>query len=130
MAPLQNELYDIRTLPSKGRALVAVRSVDAGALLVSERPFALVPSASLDAASARTAFLKLPAELQDSLLAFHNARDELGPILGRFRTNAIPALTEDGQDARAFFETVLLVNHSCRPNAKFSWDQEASVERE
>ncbi|KAF7198194.1 SET domain-containing protein 5 [Pseudocercospora fuligena] len=118
--------YEIKALPGKGNALVAVRALTPGTVILNEAPIMSVPMSgngrsaeSTSESAIMQAFDKLSAKQQKELLTLHaNSGTGLGfdhktPMPVRiFRTNAI------GNDTRSrVFLDLSRVNHSCLPNA-------------
>ncbi|KXT03755.1 hypothetical protein AC578_748 [Pseudocercospora eumusae] len=118
--------YEIKALPGKGNALVAVRPLTPGTVILSEAPIMSVPMSgnghsaeSTSEAAIMQAFDRLSAKQQKELLSLHaNSGTGLGfdhktPMPVRiFRTNAIGNETH----SRVFLD-LSRINHSCLPNA-------------
>lgn len=127
--PRSSSDYRIAEVPGKGRALIAARSLPAGARLVSERAFFTAARDHLPTSPSELA-KGLPSSLvsnnaRAAFMAFHNARPELGPVFGRLKTNAIP-LGETG--SVGMLATICLINHSCSPNTSFSFNEATQEE--
>src|SRR5437870_2844607 len=127
-------LYQLTTIEQKGYGMVARTTISPGTLIVAEEPLFSFPSAvfSNEALTVTkhpestlntmiaTAVKALSKEKQVAFLELHNSKTKLGVFLGIWQTNAFE-LAENGEDA--VFEIASRFNHSCFPNAAYSWNQ-------
>lgn len=108
-------------MPGKGIGMTATAPIPLGALIISERPLFSVPLSPTNTAILREV-ARLSPENRAAFLALHNAHpiSEITPFLGIFRTNSFGL----GVDAvrGGLFEICSRFNHSCSPNAMFTWN--------
>lgn len=123
------QLYDIRSIPGKGRGLVSGIDIRRGQRILHEQPLF---TSSLRWTShkdfedylASTIASLLPSK-RDTFFALHNAHPESEhPLQARFITNCLTC--QDGTEA-AVYNTACMVNHSCRANTQWSWNKEAKA---
>lgn len=131
---------DLVRIPNKGLGYVANKSIPARIILISDMPGLLGPppyrisNAYLegkeagDAAIATMAaelatMLKAHSKLvQRAILTFRNALPGGHPLIGIYRSNALP-LYKDGIASGGLFSAACRVNHSCAPNCTAYWDE-------
>lgn len=114
--------------------MVARTTISPGTLIVAEEPLFSLPTAvfsdealtvikhpesTLNTIIA-TAVKALSREKQVAFLELHNSKTKLGVFLGIWQTNAFELGSENGEDA--VFEVASRFNHSCFPNAAYSWN--------
>ncbi|KAI0785808.1 hypothetical protein C8Q75DRAFT_310725 [Abortiporus biennis] len=139
--------YEIRELPGRGKGVVALQDIQAGELILAERPLIIC--------SAATMFSELPAGttavpgvVNDALARYETLVDRMdssrkadfmalvnshehdgsGPYLGRIRTNAFMVTFDGNNGANSYTSKYGVVgkdisraNHSCCPNASHSF---------
>ena len=103
----------IQAVPGKGFGLVASQDIEAGELLVRERPVLVVEQWS--PAHLLAAWEKLSPTDQASYSLLANSHPELPPVVGVALTNMIP-LTRTA-DTFGVFLSVARINHSCQANS-------------
>ncbi|KAK3689363.1 hypothetical protein B0T22DRAFT_170894 [Podospora appendiculata] len=135
-------LFQITTLPTKGRALVAQAAIRKGTRILSERPlFTLDGRDCHDVIGAIASKLKaLRRPEQDRFLTLSNSKRSdasMHPFLGTYITNSLPCSRNPAgtayyhhgagaqpaePDATGIFPTISLLNHSCVPNTCYSFN--------
>ena len=127
-------LYQRTAIEHKGCGIVAKTTIPPGTLILVEEPLFSLPSAlfskevltqtkhpesTLNNIIA-TAVKALPKEKQVAFLELYNSRTRPGVFLGIWQTNAF-GLGSDN-DESGIFERASRFNHSCFPNAIYSWN--------
>ncbi|KAJ7058041.1 hypothetical protein C8F01DRAFT_1149276 [Mycena amicta] len=111
--------FEIKTTASMGRGVFATREFHRGDMILAEKPILTVDERSTLSASYQ-AIQRAVEELSPSnsvkFLELTNAYDSDPLFVGIFRTNALP-------DGLGF--DVSHFNHSCSPNARYSWHPES-----
>ncbi|PSS28173.1 hypothetical protein M430DRAFT_32646 [Amorphotheca resinae ATCC 22711] len=116
-------LWRLETIPGKGKGLVATGDISPGTLILSDAPLITtdviksIESTEQDLARALKA---LPKESQRAYLSLHNNYPGKNPLSNIVRSNGYPL--GPGSDVGGVFANVSRINHSCRPNAKHSWN--------
>lgn len=121
---MASPLYTMEPIPDAGFGLVATSPIPRGTQIISEAPLftlnGIFQNTTLAAAAIALKIKALSKEQQRTFLTLHNAYGrDLPPLLGTFKTNTHPlgvGATECG-----IFPTVSRLNHSCIPNANYSW---------
>ena len=108
----------IEAVPGKGVGVVASQDIEAGELLVRERPVLVVDQWTPHHLLAAWQQLSPPDRAAYSLLA--NSHPELEPVVGVALTNMIP-LTRTA-DTFGVFLSVARINHSCQANSNHYQD--------
>jgi hypothetical protein len=113
--------------PGAGLGVVATRDVAAGECLLQERPLLLLTPDG--AGRYNGAFRGDPEHAKLLLLTLSAAKPGAGQLGSVIETNGI--IIRDGAAAAftAVHHLISRCNHSCVPNAAFSWDAEAGVGR-
>jgi hypothetical protein len=124
--------YFVRPSPGRGLGVFALRDLEMGSIIMSERPILTIKRPDfvkgtgypMSAVSqlVRSEFELLSPKEQDEVLGltFHATKteeessDELGLI---FRSNAYKTGEEIG-----LFPKIARINHSCRPNTSYYWN--------
>ncbi|QDS76147.1 hypothetical protein FKW77_007366 [Venturia effusa] len=150
-----NPYFEFRQLPDRGISIFAKASIPRGALITAERPLMRVTKAHYMAEHVEEAVERLPADDKKKFWSLasahgqdrskypsrihpdvaeheknrirqqHAARTSSSPTaLSIFMTNAMEC-----ENGAAVFETAARFNHSCIPNAFFSWNTIKHEER-
>ncbi|KAL8688124.1 MAG: hypothetical protein Q9218_005886 [Villophora microphyllina] len=122
-------LFEIRTLASKGKALVARFNIANGTRILQEHPLFTTPNFSsiseMESNVARK--LKSLSKIQQrQFLSLHNNFPGQKPFSGIVKTNALPCGTNSM--VGGIYPTICLINHSCLPNAHNNWNGDANYE--
>lgn len=131
MTPDENPpgpLFEVGSIPGKGKGLLALRDIPAGTRIVCEKPLLLAQPSAPDALEAYVALrLKgLSKEQQRQFLSLHNNFPGKYPFGGIVKTNALPCGT--GSSVGGIYPTVCLINHSCLPNCQNTWNSDTKHE--
>ncbi|KAL1798116.1 hypothetical protein ACET3X_002153 [Alternaria dauci] len=153
-APADNPYYTIRAIPNKGYGCFAVRDLSRGTRILSEAPLLVVPIAEYMLSDVEKAFAELtpaqqalyhtlhsshgqdpknwPTRIHDSVAPRERARiaeqhgartGSAASLISIFQTNCM----EMG-DGAAVFVHASRFNHSCNPNACFSFNHSTGKE--
>lgn len=117
-------------IPGKGVGVIATRQISVGTLVLSERPIIQVASSTYQASLAHLVLAqlqKLDSHDREGFLALRNTHEQMLPIEGIFKTNAIPL--GSGSSAGDIFIQCSRFNHSCTANAAYHWDANQKRER-
>lgn len=117
-------------IPGKGVGVIATRQISVGTLVLSERPIIQVASSTYQANLAHLVLAqlqKLDSHDREGFLALRNTHEQMLPIEGIFKTNAIPL--GRGSSAGGIFLQCSRFNHSCTANAAYHWDANQKRER-
>ena len=102
----------MKEIVGKGLGTVAIQSLVAGELVISEKPLIVIPSWSESELIA--AFHKLSCKEQMDFLSLANSQhSSMNHIVGVAITNMLP-LAEPG--SYGVFKNISRVNHNCLPN--------------
>lgn len=125
--------YRVEPVPDKGLGLVATRDIKSGEMILSEPPLLLfgyqlstVDSSGLDRVFA-DAVNGLSTRSNDAYLALHNSSLPDYPLLARLKTNGHDLWKKADYGPSVFeancgvFNEISRANHSCTPNAHFSF---------
>lgn len=122
-----NPPYAQHDMPGKGRGLVATRPLERGSQIFASTPL-FITDQDLDLLSTPDLLSllyrgvsTLPASSQKGFwkLTPHFTTDQ---VLDRILTNSFEVAIND-QSHQALFPEIALLNHDCRPNAAYFWDQ-------
>ena len=122
-----DSIYRVESILGKGRGIIANRSIDRGTVILSEAPF-ILQTLGLTQSTIKDSLSRKSVEDQRRYLELKNChRGTLPPLLGIFRTNALPCGSHDsftGQtaDTAGIFLQGSLFNSSCLPNVNNCWD--------
>lgn len=124
----ENPPFELHDFPGKGRGLVANKTLHRGDRIFASTPILITDSDSYAlSTSERLALLyrgveTLPPHTQASFWALlgHFNGD---PVDNRINTNNFD-VTIDGIPQQALFPEIAMLNHNCRPNAAYFWDEE------
>jgi hypothetical protein len=120
--------FEQHNFPGKGRGLVANKTLRRGDQIFASTPILITDSDSwaLDNAE-RLALLyrgveTLPLDSQARFWALMGHFDD-DPVDDRINTNNFD-VTIDGVSQQALFPEIAMLNHDCRPNAAYFWDEQ------
>lgn len=124
----ENPPFEQREFPGKGRGLVANKTLHRGDRIFGSTPILITDSDSYAlSTSERLALLyrgvdTLPPHTQSAFWALlgHFNGD---PVDDRINTNNFD-VTIDGIPQQALFPEIAMLNHDCRPNAAYFWDEQ------
>ena len=122
-------LFEVQTVPGKGKGLVARFNIAKGTRIVYESPLFttqnLSPVSQMESNIA-TKLKSLSKTQQRQFLSLHNNFPGKHPFSGVVKTNALPC----GQDSKigGIYPTICLINHSCLPNAHNNWNSDTGCE--
>ena len=125
-------LFSIYTSASPGlqnsKGAFATRDIQRGDLILSEKPIFSVPNNAPDPAkhtSIEAAVRKLSPTHLDNYLSLHNSHEKcscsLRPLPGIFTTNSF-RVSNSGEPAGGICLKASRFNHSCSPNARFTFN--------
>lgn len=124
--------FEIRSVPGKGRGIIATRPITRGEEILSEAPLftqECVPNQKTIAYSLEP---KTSDEKRQYLDLANCHRGTMPPLMGIFHTNALPCGNNGGllgsiaTKAGIFFQGCIF-NSSCVPNVNNCWDEEKGV---
>ncbi|KAF9012819.1 SET domain-containing protein [Hymenopellis radicata] len=144
--PLQRT-YSLVDVLGKGRGMIAACEIQAGDLIIEERPLVVGPTdwtvrtsvlpsllqvermqAAQEEQMVHAALQRMTSEYRKAFEDLLNSREDgiSGPLRGRCKTNgfALGNIIHDDDDDKPFygvFKTLSRVNHSCSPNAHYQW---------
>ena len=117
------DLYEIMTIPGRGKGLVAKVDIPKGTRIICEKPLFTLRSSTLPSIHRLVAekLKLLPKNKQREFLSLHNNFPGQYAFAGIFKTNALPC----GPDSPVggIYTTACLINHSCIPNAHNNWNE-------
>ncbi|KAF1927708.1 SET domain-containing protein [Didymella exigua CBS 183.55] len=150
----ENDYYTIRALPGKGYGCMALCQISRGTRILTDTPLLIVPMANYMKADIEAVFSSLTEERKNAYFTLHSGHGQLlsnwpskihfsvtgrerqrieeqhaartgseATLISIFQTNCM----EMGTGAAVFLHTSRF-NHSCNPNACFSWN--ASIGKE
>jgi hypothetical protein len=143
-----NDLYEVRSIPGKGYGCFATRTLKRGTRILADKPLLIVPVAEYYESDIKEPFSKLSKEEQALYFSLHSAHGQnpenwpkhIHPLVSSrekcrieeqhnarvakepslvsiFQTNCMEL---DG--GAAIFPNAARFNHSCNPNACFTWN--------
>lgn len=126
---LNHQLFEVRSIPGKGRGLIARFNIAEGKRIVCERPFftvsSILPVDSLEHSIA-SKLRALSKSEQQQFFLLHNNFPGKHLFIGIVKTNALPCGPNSATGG--VYPTVCLINHSCVPNAHHSWNSDLECE--
>ncbi|KAI4616993.1 uncharacterized protein J4E87_008505 [Alternaria ethzedia] len=153
-SPVGNEYYEVRAIPGKGYGCVSLKPIPRGTRILAEDPLLIVPVGDYMLSDVQKAFDSLtpsqqtlyytlhsshgqdpnkwPSRIHESvppqevlrIKEQHKARTDPSPsLISIFQTNCM-----EMNAGAAVFPHAARFNHSCNPNACFSWN--ASIGKE
>ena len=117
--------FVIKDSPGKGKGIFTTRNLKVGSLILEEEPLMLI-DAPLVFTDFKVAFRKLTDKQKKLVLSLHGMEkfdekgDDVCKALGIFAGNSISVLGDDNME-RALYYNISRINHSCSPNAIWSW---------
>ncbi|KAI4142389.1 MAG: hypothetical protein LQ340_007361 [Diploschistes diacapsis] len=121
--------YEWKTLPGKGRGLIANRSIRAGTFLMSTTPLLAVESVDEGPydpqilALQQKAVARLPPQSQQLFYDLAVHQEDIDRVNGAINTNSFMLSLEfiDGNNwaTRGVFPEAARMNHDCRPNTHY-----------
>ncbi|KAH8711896.1 hypothetical protein GQ44DRAFT_429944 [Phaeosphaeriaceae sp. PMI808] len=124
----ENPPFELRQFPGRGRGLVANKTLHRGDQLFASTPILITDSDAYElSTSERLALLyrgveTLPSDTQTKFWALLGHFDD-DPVEDRINTNNFD-LTIDGVSQQGLFPEIAMLNHDCRPNAAYFFDEE------
>lgn len=119
----ENLLWRLDAIPGKGKALIATEDIAPGTLILSDPALITTECITSEETTEKDlgrALRALPKDLQRAYLSLHNNYPGEGnPLTNIVRSNGYP-LGPSG--AGGVFVNVSRINHSCKPNAKHTWN--------
>lgn len=122
-------LFEVKTVPGKGKGLVARFNIAKGTRIICEKPLFTTPNlSSIRQMESNIAMqLKLLSKTQQrQFLLLHKNFPGKYPFSGVVKTNALPC--GPNSVIGGVYPTVCLINHSCLPNAHNSWNSDTRFE--
>jgi len=116
-------LWRVDAIPGKGKGLFATQSIAPGTLILSDPPLITtdcITSMETTEKDLARALRALPKESQRQYLSLHNNYPGKNPLSNIVRSNGYPL--GPSSDVGGVFANVSRINHSCRPNAKHTWN--------
>ncbi|KAF4625252.1 hypothetical protein G7Y89_g12916 [Cudoniella acicularis] len=129
LAELNLDLFEIKSLPDKGRALVARFNIAKGKRILCEKPLFTTENLSpitLMESNIATKLKTLSKTEQRQFLSLHNNFPGKHPFSGIVKTNALPC--GPGAVTSGVYPTICLINHRCLPNAHNNWNSDLQRE--
>ncbi|KAG9009259.1 hypothetical protein FRB94_012328 [Tulasnella sp. JGI-2019a] len=119
-------LVIIKDTTNKGKGVFASSSIPQGMCIISEYPIIAFPLVH-DSNDIITTVEKCTEDERNKILAFSYSpsKASLNPYQRVALTNCVP-MAEKKQ--AGLFETICRVNHDCRPNAMYSWNESLGKE--
>jgi len=126
---LDLQLFEIQTVPGKGKGLIALVNIAEGTRILHENPLFTTPnlsSTSVMESTIATALKSLSKPQQRQFFSLHNNFPGKQSFSGIVRTNALPC----GPDSPigGIYPTICLLNHSCLPNTHNNWNNDTKSE--
>lgn len=121
-------MFKVDSIPGKGRGLVSTQSIARGTEILSEAPFIVFPCNSSTELIVDRLSIKSKDD-QRRFLELMNCHQDLPPLIGIVKTNALPcgdndSFTGKSADAGGIFLHGSLFNSSCVPNTNNCWDEQ------
>lgn len=120
-----SSLWRLDTIPGKGKGLIATQNITPGTLILSDSPLITtecITSIETTEKDLARALKALPKDHQREFLSLHNNYPGKGsPLSNIVRSNGYPL--GPGSEVGGVFPNVSRMNHSCRPNAKHTWNE-------
>ncbi|KAG8862741.1 hypothetical protein FRB96_000751 [Tulasnella sp. 330] len=114
----------IKDTVNKGKGVFTSVAIPKTTCIISEKPLVTFPIVHPKAQSSMMLAVVATCNEDDrqKIMAFGSSSVyvDLDPILGIAKTNCVPLV---GSDQLGLFETICRINHDCRPNAQYFWDQ-------
>ena len=126
---LELPLFEIKTVPGKGRDLVARFNIAKGTRILYEKPLFTTSNLSPISQIESTITTKLKAiskTQQQQFLLLYNNFPSKHPFSGVVKTNALPY--SPNSVIGGIYPTIYLINLSCLPNTHNSWNSDTKCE--
>ena len=126
---LELPLFEIQTIPGKGKGLVARFNIAKGTRILYENPLFTTPNLSPISQMESNIATKLKAlskAQQRQFLSLHNNFPGKYPFSGIVKTNALPY--GPSSVIGGIYPTICFINHSCLSNAHNSWNSDIKCE--
>ena len=122
-SPNPAPMYQIQQIPGKGRGLVARHNITRGERILSESPLFTFPNIEDTMPIRQIIGPKVQALNDDQRRTFFGLFNNFRYFgttgsIGNIKTNVLRV----DHDTDAVFATFSLINHSCLPNASYSWN--------
>ena len=122
-------LFEIQTVPGKGRGLVARTDIAKDTRILQENPLFTslnLSTINLMESTIATKLKSLSKDQHRQFFSLHNNFSRKYPFSGVMKTNALPC----GPDSiiGGIYPTICLINHSCLPNAHNNWNSDTEWE--
>jgi len=121
--------YEVRSVPGKGKGLVARVNIPIGTRIIAEKPlFTAMSSVDVLDAVILSKVGSLSKEQQRQYLSLHNNNNHSGekPFPGIYKTNALPC--SSNSPIGAVYPTICLTNPSCLSNSHNNWNSAINME--
>ncbi|KAG8997878.1 hypothetical protein FRB94_002928 [Tulasnella sp. JGI-2019a] len=122
VAPYQSSHLIIKDTLHKGKGVFSSTSILQGTCIIAEQPILTFP-ADIRSPNQITSIVEgCSEEARRKFLAFGFAEvhAKFDPFLRIVKTNCVPMAS---RNQAGLFETICHVNHDCRPNALYCWDE-------
>ena len=122
-------LFEVQTVPGKGKGLVARFNIAKGTRILYEDPLFTIPNMSPISrmeSSIAEKLKSLSKTQQRQFLSLHNNLPGKHPFSGVVKTNALPC--GPSSEIGGIYPTICLINHSCLPNAHNNWKSDTQCE--
>lgn len=114
--------YEIVNAGDKGLGVFALQTFHRGDLILTEAPLFSIGQRDImdrpDSRAVAATVNRLPQEELRKYKSLKNSRPDIGLVLGVFATNSLRMSDDDS----GIFLEVSRFNHSCSPNARYSWN--------
>ncbi|CAL1698976.1 unnamed protein product [Somion occarium] len=116
--------HEVRPIPGIGYGMFATEDIAVGDLIIRERPLVILTPIAPVVAPRLVLVERLTDENREAFFALHNCKGpDLDPVIGIINTNAVHATLPGFKGpCAAVCKEISRANHSCSPNALFSWD--------
>jgi hypothetical protein len=112
--------FEIKLVSGKGQGVFAWRDIPRGTRIISEKPLFSIPQTDgCSPSDIQAPFEKLSSQDKSSFFDLHDANvPNCSRVVSIFRTNCM-----DQGDGAGIFLVISRINHSCLPNAHFSFNE-------
>jgi hypothetical protein len=119
----RTDIWTLSPIPGKGKGLIASKDISRGTLVLSDAPLLktdVITSMETVEKDLVRALKVLPKDHQRAFLSLHNNYPGKNPLSNIIRSNGYPL--GPGSEVGGVFPNLSRINHSCKPNAKHSWN--------